>query len=436
MSMDMKVGVFSMLAASVLLITSAWAQQPPRLFWNGSQSLSEDSLFSQFRAYRENQRFVAEPVLEGEDLSAFLRRLGVPEPEAVAASSAFFEEAGVEALPEGTSVRVRFMQSPATTAQLAAGGYPRALQAMEVLVGFDRLVAVGRTQEGFEAATRPVAPTVRYVAAAGEINRSLFGAAAGAGVPREVMLRFADVFAFDVDFAREIYRGDRFEIVYEVFLNDEGEELAIGEIMFAALTWRGGVHAKGYYRHAPEGSTEASYFSSNGVNPRTLLMKTPINGARVTSRFGRRRHPVLGYESGHRGIDFGAPTGTPVLAAGDGVVKLAGPRGTFGNYIRLEHSGGIETAYAHLNGFAAGLVEGKTVRQGEVIGYVGTTGRSTGPHLHYEVIQDGEHQNPETVKVAVGETLTGEALGAFDGDRNWFDELRIKPLAVVGERLP
>ena len=416
--------------------TAALAQASPRLFWNGDQTLSEESLFSQFREFRENQRFVSEPILEGEDLQALLVRFGIPEDEAAAAAQAFLTEAGLEALDEGTSVRVRFLKSPATLSEQASGRYPRALQALEVLVDLDRLVAVGRTQDGFEAASRPVAPEVRYVAAAGEINRSLFAAAQGAGVPREVMLRFADVFAFDVDFAREIFRGDRFEIVYEVFLNDQGEELAVGEIMFAALTWKGGIFAQGYYRHTPPGAEEPSYFSADGVNPRTLLMKTPINGARVTSRFGRRRHPVLGFDKGHAGIDFGAPTGTPVLAAGDGVVKLAGPRGTFGNYVRLEHSGGIETAYAHLKGFAPGLKEGQRVKQGEVIGYVGTTGRSTGPHLHYEVLQDNVPQNPETVKVAVGEALIDDALISFVGERDWYNELRIRPFAIGDARLP
>nr|WP_305888886.1 M23 family metallopeptidase [Parvularcula maris] len=165
-------------------------------------------------------------------------------------------------------------------------------------------------------------------------------------------------------------------------------------------------------------------------------MKTPINGARVTSRFGRRRHPVLGYDKGHKGVDFGAPRGTPILAAGDGTVKLAGPRGTFGNYIRLEHAGGYETAYAHLQGFAKGIVSGKRVRQGEVIGYVGTTGRSTGPHLHYEVLAGGVHQNPETIKVAVGETLTAEALELFAARKSELNSLRTTPFAIVEATLP
>ncbi|NNU14811.1 M23 family metallopeptidase [Parvularcula sp. ZS-1/3] len=418
------------------LLPAAAQDDAPRPLWSGSQTLSDDSLFEAFRSYRDKTRFISEPIIEGEALPDFLKRMGVMDSDAEAASKVFFEAAELERLPEGTTVRVKFMNGPATVYQVAGGRYPRALLAMEVFLGTDRQIVVGRTADGFEAQSRPVELETRYAAAAGEINRSLFSAAFGADVPREVMLRFADVFAFDVDFAREIFRGDRFEVVYEILLDSAGNEVGYGDIVFAALTWRGGIEAKGYYRYKPEGAEEASYYDATGRDPRTLLMKTPINGARVTSRFGRRRHPVLGFVKGHAGIDFGAPRGTPVLAAGDGVVKLAGPRGTFGNYVRLEHSGGIETAYAHLDRFAPGLKEGDKVRQGEVIAYVGSTGRSTGPHLHYEVLRDGEQQNPETVKVAVGETLTGEGKARFEGRREGADSLRITPFAVAEARLP
>lgn len=434
----MRATLYAIAAALVAALGPAFGQdeEPRRPLWTGAETLEDDSLFGQFRAIRDEQQFITEPILEGEALPQFLERLGVVEEDALAASEVFFAEAGVEELPEDTSVRIKFLKSPATVFQIASGRYPRGLQALEILLGQEKLVVLGRTEDGFQAASRPVDLEVRYVAAAGEINRSLFAAALGAGVPREVMIRFADVFAFDVDFAREIFRGDRFEIVYEIYVDSQGQEIGVGEIVFAALTWKGGVQAQGYYRFQPDGADEAGYYAANGRNPRTLLMKSPINGARVTSRFGLRRHPVLGFAKGHKGVDFGAPRGTPVLAAGDGVVKLAGPRGTFGNYIRIEHSEGLETAYAHLNGFAKGLKQGQRVRQGEVIGYVGTTGRSTGPHLHYEVLQNGQHQNPETVKVAVGETLDGETLASFFGARETLNGMRIRPFAVAEARLP
>jgi murein DD-endopeptidase MepM/ murein hydrolase activator NlpD len=404
--------------------------------WPGASALPRDDLFTEFSAWRAKDRSITEPVLDGEALPELLTRLDVPADEAEAAANAFLEAAGTNILPEGTSVRLRFMNSPATVFQREAGSYPRALLSLEALVDDQTLVQLTRSGSGFTAETVEEALRTRFVAAAGEIDRSLFAASANAGVPRDVMIRFADVFAFDVDFAREIFRGDRFEIVYEVKVNAAGEEVGTGEIVFAGLTWKGGKNSKGYYRYQAEGAEKPAYYDASGRDPRTLLMKTPINGARVTSRFGRRRHPVLGYDKGHKGIDFGAPRGTPILAAGDGVVKLAGPRGTFGNYIRIEHAAGYETAYAHLQGFAKGLKSGKRVRQGEVIGYVGTTGRSTGPHLHYEVLKSGEPQNPETVKVAVGVTLTEQALAAFREDKQELDGLRTVPFAIAERTLP
>lgn len=424
-----------LVAALAAALTTAVAQET-RPLWTGTGATVDQTLFGEFRAYQEQNRFLTEPILDGEALPELLVRVGLDEEDANAAAAAFYAEAGVDKLEEGTSVRLKFRRSNATIHQLVTGTYPRGLEAMEVLVDADRVVVVGWRNGGFEAASREVELETRYIAAAGEINRSLFSAAMGAGVPRELMIRFADIFAFDVDFAREIYRGDRFEIVYEVLFDQDGREIATGEILFAGLTWKGGAGAGGYYRFRPEDAARASYYAADGRDPRTLLMKTPINGARVTSRFGRRRHPVLGYTKGHAGIDFGAPTGTPIMAAGDGVVKLAGPRGTFGNYIRIEHAGGLETAYAHLNAFALGVKPGKKVQQGEVIGYVGTTGRSTGPHLHYEVLMRGVAQNPETIKVAVGETLEGEAQETFLVRKDAVDSLRIRPFAVANARLP
>jgi hypothetical protein len=408
-----------------------------RRLWLSRDALPEDSLFGQFRAYRENQRFITEPILEGEPLSAFLVRMGMSRADAEEAAEVFLAEAGLRKLDPGTAVRLKFRRSNVTPAQIASGGFRRGLEAMEVLLPPDRIVALGRIPGGFEAATRLVEIEKRYVAAAGEIRNSLFASAFEAGVPRQMMIEFADVFAFDVDFVREIYAGDRFELVYEVLYDSEGHELGTGSIVFAALSWKGGRHSQGYYLHLPEGQAEPSFYSADGRDPRTLLMKTPINGARVTSRFGRRRHPVLGYTKAHRGIDFGAPTGTPIMAAGDGTIRLYGPRGTLGNYVRIDHGNGLETAYAHLSRFVPTLRQGSEVRQGEVIGYVGTTGRSTGPHLHYEVWSKGEAMDPETIKVAVGQTLEGEALEAFQAVRARTDGLRIKPFTIASaETLP
>lgn len=428
-------GLFMVVAACAWAAASAQPSQS-RTYWSGQDGLADDSLFAEFRAYQESRRFVSEPILAGETLVGLLERLAIDPDDAEAAAQAFFAHAGITTLDPGTQVRIKYARAGMTVFQIAAGGVPRPLAATEILAAPDRLVSVVASDNGFRAFSREVELETRYVAAAGEIRRALSVAALDAGVPRELMIEFANVFAFDVDFAREIFRGDRFEVVFEMRFDQQGRPIEPGEIVFAGLTWKGGSARKGYYRFLADGADEAGYYSADGRNPRTLLMKSPINGARVTSRFGRRRHPVLGYAAGHKGIDFGAPSGTPIMAAGDGVIEIAGPRGTYGNYIRIDHDDGYETAYAHLRGFAPGIEPGKTVRQGEVIGYVGTTGRSTGPHLHYEVLADGEHLNPETVSVAVGDRLAGEGLAAFSDHREFIDSLRIQPFAVVEATLP
>ena len=281
------------------------------------------------------------------------------------------------------------------------------------------------------------AVAVRHVAAASVMTDSLFGAGARAGVPRGVMARMANLFLYDVDFVRDVQVGDRFEIVYEALLDADGEEVGAGEIVFAAMTWRGGREAKGYYRFARDDAEgDAVYFDAGGASARRLLMKTPIEGARVTSRFGPRRHPTLGYTKAHKGVDFGARSGTPVMAAGDGTVARAGRFGSYGNYLLIRHANGYETAYAHLRGFARGVRKGARVRQGDVVAFVGSTGRSTGPHLHYEVRADGRHVNPETLEVARGETLAGTALAAFAGARDAADAARATPFAVTAAPAP
>ncbi|MEM9839974.1 MAG: M23 family metallopeptidase [Pseudomonadota bacterium] len=416
-------------------MASANAQRPS-VRRSERRRLADDSLFAEFRSYQERIGFVSEPMLDGEDLQDLLKRLSVLQGDAEQAATLVAEAYANQSIRSGTRVRVKFGDDDLTVFQLMAGGVPRRLDAMEVLISPDELLSVVRVGNAFELTNRRVSLTTRYVATAGEISRALSTAAANAGIPTELMLRFADVFAFDVDFARQIYRGDRFELVYEVLYDQDGNVIDTGEIVFAALTWRGQQEKKGYYRFMPLGEDEPRYFSADGRNPRTLLMRSPINGARVTSRFGRRRHPVLGFASGHKGVDFGAASGTPIMAAGDGVVEIAGPRGTYGNYVRIQHTGGYQTAYAHMRGFAPGMAPGTPVKQGQVIGYVGTTGRSTGPHLHYEVLRDGEFLNPETVSVAVGQSLEGEVLQAFSEERQRFDSLRIRPFAVPGSTLP
>ncbi|MEX1109612.1 MAG: M23 family metallopeptidase, partial [Dongiaceae bacterium] len=212
-----------------------------------------------------------------------------------------------------------------------------------------------------------------------------------------------------------------FEIVFDQYLDENGDVVKTGEVSYVSLTLSG--ETLELYQFTPS-SGVWDFFNPNGESVRKALMRTPIDGARLTSGFGMRKHPTLGYNKMHRGVDFGAPSGTPIYAAGDGTIESIGDNGGYGNYIRIRHNSEYSTAYAHMNGFAKGLNQGDRVRQGDIIGYVGTTGRSTGPHLHYEVLVAGEQVNPLDIKWPAGEKLAGADLEDFFAARDVIVALR------------
>jgi len=249
------------------------------------------------------------------------------------------------------------------------------------------------------------------IRAEGRIDDSLYMAMDRAGVAPEIIAELIMIYSFDVDFQREIRQGDAFELFYEQYLDETGAVAKHGDILFGNLTLRG--KPLNLYRYVTSDDDKIDYYNEHGHSVRKALLRTPIDGARLTSRFGKRRHPVLGYTKMHKGIDFGARRGTPIRAAGDGVVERASRYGSFGNYALIRHSSEFKTAYAHMKGFARGMKKGAKVKQGQIIGYVGTTGRSTGPHLHYEVLKNGKHVNPLSLKLPSGRRLEGEELKTF-----------------------
>jgi len=242
-------------------------------------------------------------------------------------------------------------------------------------------------------------------------------------------MEFIYHFSFDVDFQRDIRPGNSFEVLFERHLNKNGKVVREGPVLHAALTLRNTTLR--IYRHTSiEG--KADYYNEKGQTVRKTLIRTPINGARLSSGYGMRKHPILGFSRMHRGLDFAAPIGTPIVASGSGAVVCAGRKGDYGKYIRIRHANQYATAYAHLSSFAKGIRTGKRVKQGEVIGYVGNTGLSTGPHLHYEVHHRGRKINPASVKCPPGRVLAGEELQRFmtaktDLDRS-FAKLEAKKL--------
>lgn len=258
-------------------------------------------------------------------------------------------------------------------------------------------------------AVRPVERTA--VHAGNEIDLSLYEAAREVNVPLDAFEKFIRVMSFSVDFQRDIQRGDQFELVYEK-ISDRltGDVLSSGKLNYAGIILSG--KRMGYYRFThPDG--QIGWYDRNGKSAVRTLMRTPVNGARLSSRYGMRRHPVTGFNAMHRGIDFAVPTGTPILAAGSGSVEAAGWNGNYGKYVRIRHNSTYKTAYAHMSRIARGVSKGRKITQGEVIGYVGSTGRSTGPHLHYEIMVNNRQVNPLTVQLPAGKSVPVVQMDAF-----------------------
>ena len=252
------------------------------------------------------------------------------------------------------------------------------------------------------------------------ILQSLYKSASQQKIPASIIIEFARIYGFQVDFQRDIRKKDSFQIMYEVFENDNGKIIETGRILYANLKLSGQDNSLYYFdKKGSEG-----HYDKSGKSVKKALMKTPINGARLSSPFGMRKHPIDGFNKMHRGTDFAAPMGTPIMASGDGVVKKAGWCGGGGNCVVLKHNSTYQTVYAHMSKFAKGVRKGLRVKQGQIIGYVGSTGKSTGPHLHYEVIVNGKRINSQTLKLPSGKILKGDERKLFETKKIKLDVLK------------
>ena len=254
-----------------------------------------------------------------------------------------------------------------------------------------------------------------------KITNSLYQTAISLNIKPNIIIDFARLYGFQVDFQRDIWMNDSFQIIYEQFLNDDKEVIDTGEIIFANLNLQN--EDLKLYRHEYE-KNKIDYFDENGKSMRKSLMKTPINGARLSSSFGKRKHPILGFTKMHTGTDFAAPTGTPILASGDGLIVRAQWCGGGGNCVKIKHNNVYQTVYAHMSKFGRGIKKGVKVKQGQIIGYVGSTGLSTGPHLHYEVIENGRKINSQKLKLPSGKILKGDNRKIFEVNRIKIDVLK------------
>jgi len=286
-----------------------------------------------------------------------------------------------------------------------------ALWSVRFRTDVDREVVIRRDEEGrFTAKEEVETFTKTFARVRGTIDSSLYLDAKELGVPDRVIVEMIRLYAYQIDFSSDIRRGDAFELFYEAYTDDEGTLRKTGEILFASMTNRG--KARPLYRFTP-GDGQTDFFDPEGQSARQFLMRTPVNATRISSRFGKRFHPVKKTWRAHKGVDFAAPTGTHIYAAGNGVVTYAGWGRGYGRWVEIKHSNGYTTRYAHMSGFRKGIRKGTRVRQGETIGYVGSTGWSTGPHLHYEVRKNGEAVNPLSVRVPSGRNLKGKELQNF-----------------------
>ena len=256
------------------------------------------------------------------------------------------------------------------------------------------------------------------------IIQSLYKSAVDQKIPANIIIEFAGIYGFQIDFQRDIRKNDKFQIMFEIYLNEKNEIVETGEILFANLKLSGQNNNLYYF----DSKGSEGHYDKNGKSVKKALMKTPINGARLSSPFGMRKHPIDGYNKMHKGTDFAAPMGTPIMASGDGIIKKAGWCGGGGNCVKIKHNSTYQTVYAHMSKFARGIKPGVRVKQGQTIGYVGSTGKSTGPHLHYEVIVNGKKVNSQKLKLPSGKILKGK-------ERKLFETKKIKLNILKSEKI-
>ncbi len=360
----------------------------------------------------------------GDTLAGALMNAGISAKEAHLLIDELSKAYNPRAIHSGQSFDLTFA-APAADIAAKADDNPAAsskLLSMLFSPAVDHDITVTRTAAGnfaVDSVQKVLQPKTHHMGAT--ITSSLYLSAMRAGIPAEVVVEMIKMFSYEVDFQRDLQQGDKFEVMYTYHYTLDGQPAKKGDIAYAAMKTGGRTIA--LYRHQLQGQPP-DYFDATGRSARSMLMKTPVDGARISSGFGLRRHPVLGYSRMHKGIDFAVPIGTPVMAAGSGTVQVANRSRGYGNFVQINHGNGYSTAYAHLSRFAAGIRSGSKVQQGQIVAYSGNTGMSTGPHLHYEIRKNGGQLNPAGVKFASGRSLAGTELRSFMNQRLHIDMQR------------
>ena len=362
---------------------------------------------SEMVARESTSRATFEKILtlqSGDTLASLLKRGGFSSREAANVIALMQQRINVRRLQIGMSFAIAY-RTESQSGELTPVGVH-----FKDKANFDHYLVFDDALSWF--AFRTVRPVQRYlVYASGTIENNIYNAVEDQDVPNAALDEFIRVLGFSVDFQREVRSGDQFELLYEREIDQlTGEDLNTGTLHYAGLRLSGDTMS--FFRFENSDGI-VGWYDRDGQSAVRTLMRTPIAGARMSSKYGMRRHPVTGYNAMHRGVDFAAPKGTPIIAAGSGVVQKSGWFGNYGRYVRIRHTGRYATAYAHMTRIADGVTAGARVRQGQIIGYVGSTGRSTGPHLHYEVLVNNKQVNPLTVKLPSGEGLESDELEDF-----------------------
>lgn len=345
------------------------------------------------------QTFAHEERFErGDTFATLLTRLGVDGADAVQLVR-----------QHGRSKPFRSLR-PGMTVQAETTDYG-ALRALRFVAGRDTVLGFEREGDGFRVVEEPAKLARQVLLKSGEIRSSLFAAADDIGMPDAITAQIADIFSGDIDFHRDLRKGDRFAVVYEAF-HHNGRSIKSGRVLAAEFVNAKKTLRAVWFDDALEG--RGGYYAPDGKNLRKTFLRSPLEFSRVTSGFAMRFHPILRQWRAHKGVDYGAPTGTRVRATADGVVDFAGVQGGYGKLVVLRHHGGITTAYAHLSGFAGEVRKGARVAQGDTVGFVGATGWATGPHLHYEFRVNNEHRNPLTIAMPAAEPVPADRMGAFN----------------------
>jgi murein DD-endopeptidase MepM/ murein hydrolase activator NlpD len=367
---------------------------------------------------------IAVEVQPGETFEGAVRRVGIAPDEAHQAVDALAKAFDTVNIKAG-------MAFDAAVARPRGHSGPLRLIGLSMRTGPATAITLSRTFDG-ALRLRELAEAVHddTTVAQGSMQGSLYESAQASGATPQITAEVVKLFSHKLDFSRDIHPGDQFRMVFDRKVTDSGRTVESGDLLYAEIGAKGQVTR--FYRYLATGASDPEYFDENGKNIKSMLLQTPVDGARITSGFGMRVHPLLGYTRMHQGIDFGVPSGTPVYAAGDGVVEEARWAGGYGRWLKLRHSDGWETGYGHLSGWA--VRPGQYVRQGQVVAYSGSTGESTGPHLHYEVIKNGQKINPKGAKVPSGTELAGRDLTTFKAERAHIDTL-LASAGAAGPRL-